>query len=220
MTTNRRMFLQLGAATMAVLALGPALVVATGPATVLREPAGPLRVLSVKRYSVLAALADAICPGVPSSDGGLLNGSAAQVADKIDALLAAAHPSLGADIGLALDLIESSIVALMLDQRPRRFSACSPEVQAAALEAWRTSAIVQRRQAFGGLSSLINASYWSDPRTYAVSGYPGAPDYGPRDPAGSPAALGVHGSSESSHHTDDPNQPAGRSAPPHDEASP
>ncbi len=149
-----------GAAGAAGLSLQP---------TVARTPRGDLKVLDVARFSVLAAVADCICPG----GDGLPTAADIGVAEKVDALLHMTDPGLATEITGLLDLLESPLAGLVLDSRPRPFTALTPDARTAVLERWRTSAILQRRTGYRAVHGLCSASYWSDPRCYPATGFTG-----------------------------------------------
>ncbi len=160
--------------------LGGALVLAaagTGIAlqgTRLRKPTGPLQVLDVRTYSILAAVADRI---VPARDG-FPAATELRVPEKIDALLAQSDPALGHEVRQVLLLVENALAGLVFDARPRPFTRLPPEAQDDVLQAWRTSAVKLRRTAYVALQGLCAASYYADPAIYARVGYPGPPNFG------------------------------------------
>lgn len=169
---SRRSLLKLGLGGTALLAIG-------GTGLSLRAPVpvpalGPLQVFSAREHSICAAIADTLCPGVD----GLLSASELGVPAKLDALLASTHPGIGKEIRQVLHLVENPVASLLFDQRLTPFSHLDAAGRAAALELWRSSGLLVRRQAYKGLHGLINAAYWGDTRTYGHTGYPGPPDYG------------------------------------------
>lgn len=172
MGLSRRAFVGLGLAGGAALALGG---VGLGlQPTVTRPPQVPLRALSPRAFSVLAAVADRVCPG----GGAAPSARQVQVAEKVDALLASSPPTFRADIEQALLLFENALPGLLLDGRVRPFTASSPDDQDAALRAWQTSSIGLRRQVYKGVRGLVVAAYFGSPETYAgASGYAGPPDF-------------------------------------------
>ena len=138
------------------------------------SPRTPLRVLDARTFSVLAAVADTICPG----DDTLPSAWALEVPEKVDALLDTLHPASATELGRVLMLLESGLAGLVLDGRSRPFTRCTPDVRARVLERWRTSGWMIRKSAYKALVSAISAAYWSDPRTWAHTGYPGPPRFG------------------------------------------
>jgi len=141
--------------------------------TALREPRRALSALTQKQYSILAAIADRLCPGAD----GLPGATELEVAEKVDALLARAEPGVVKEFGAALLLVENALVGAALQGRFTTFSASPADVQDRYLDAWRLSDVKLRRTVWRAIAGLCMASYWSDPRTYAWVGYPGPPDF-------------------------------------------
>jgi hypothetical protein len=171
MGLSRRSLLGLGVAGAAVLALG-----GTGLAlqsTVMRTPAAPLRALSPRAFSILAAIVDRICvpgPGMPAP-------AELQVAEGIDGLLATMDPATVAELEQGLLLFENALTGLLLDGRPRTFTSLAPDEQDAVIAAWRSSRLGLRRKVYKALRGIIAAAYHGNPATYAAVGYPGPPDF-------------------------------------------
>ncbi len=140
--------------------------------SVIVEPSGALLTFSRRQYSTLHALAETLCPGGP----GLPSASDVNVAGQLDALFARMHPSVGADLAAALDLLENALAGALLDQRFQTFTACSAEVRLAVLEDWRSSAITVRRAVFKALRGFVVATYWGSPEAGKSIGY-SVPDY-------------------------------------------
>lgn len=169
MALSRRSFLGLSAAGTALLAVGG---LGLWPTT-LRAPQAPLQVLTPRAYSVLAAVADRLCPG----GGAFPSASQLGVAEKLDALFAMSDPSMGAELNQALLLLDNALAGLLLDQHPATFTASGPEAQDRILAAWAGSGIALRRKVFKALRGLVAGTYYGDPRVYAAMGYPGPPSF-------------------------------------------
>ncbi|TNE86704.1 MAG: hypothetical protein EP330_21140 [Deltaproteobacteria bacterium] len=171
MAPSRRTFLKYGLAGTALLAAGG---VGLGlRPTTYREPRTPLKALTPRQFSVLAAVADRISP----AHGDLPSAWEVEVPEKVDALLARKAPADAEEFGLVLDLLENALVGLVLDQRFTTFTGSSPEVQDAVLRGMRTSSLATRRTMFTALRGLCSASYWSDLRVSQHLGYV-RPNYG------------------------------------------
>jgi hypothetical protein len=163
---------------LALAAAGGALVTAGGvglalQGTVLREPRVPLQELDPVSFSVFAAAADRFCPATE----GLPSAWDLQVPEKLDALLAAQHPGVGAELGQVLWLLENALAGLVLDRHVRPFSACDAQTQDRVLRDWQRSAVSIRRTAYKALRGLSCAPYWADPQVFAHVGYPGPPQF-------------------------------------------
>lgn len=181
---NRRSVLKLGLLGGGALALGS--VTLSTRATALRPPAVPLRLLTPQEFSILAAVADRVCPGHDAFPPA----AAMQVAERVDALLANAHRGLSGEIRQLLHLFENGLANFIFDRRPRPFTRMAPDEQDAALRDWQHSSIDLRRTGYKALTGLVTAAYYSNPATYAAVGYPGPPDISPQSesPSVAPAA--------------------------------
>jgi hypothetical protein len=142
--------------------------------TVMRTPRRALKVLDEGAFSVLAAVADQMGP----AEDGWPSAWEIGVPEDIDELLSVMHPGDAADVVAALNLLENAAAGLLLDGRTQTFTASDSEAQAHILDTWRRSDITLRRTAFRALHKLCNAAYYANPSTYAMSGYPGPPNFG------------------------------------------
>jgi len=158
------------------LGLGGAALLACGGLALrgsrLRAPRTTLQVFSETEYSVLAAIADRVNPG----GDGFPPARDLDVAEKIDALLATAHPGIGGEIKQALLLVENALAAFVFDQRYETFTASPPELQDRIWADWAASSIETRRSVYKALTALCTATYWSDASLWDKVGYPGPPD--------------------------------------------
>jgi len=139
-----------------------------------RAPSRPLRALDERTFSILAAVADRVTPpreGFPAA-------SELQVAEKIDELLTGVHPAVLEEITQVLHLLENGLAGLVLDGRPKPFTALSPQAQDEALQSWKRSRLGLRRTAYKALRGLCAAAYYASPEIYPAVGYPGPPDFG------------------------------------------
>jgi len=130
--------------------------------------------LEADQRAVLLAAALRITPG----GDGAPDPRALDLGPRFDATLAPLHPADVEEIGLLLTLLDSALVGLLFDLRPRGFVDSPPEVQDAILEAWRTSGLTVRKKGFKALHNLCSAVYWGCAETWAYAGYAGPPDYG------------------------------------------
>lgn len=163
--TRRHLLFAAGGTTLAValgiggLALQP---------TVRVEPQAPLRALDERAYSILTAVADALCPGVegaPTTD-------ALDVAGQVDRFLSTCAPALTDEVTSALLFVENAVPSMLLDAHPRRpLTACSREERLQVLEAFRDSRITLRQTVFKALLGLVTATYFGDERVHAFVGY-------------------------------------------------
>jgi hypothetical protein len=200
---SRRSALQAGLAGLAVFGVGAG-GLAVWPTTEADAPAD-LLVLSPRTWSVLSALAEAVCP----SGGGWPTAAAIGVASKIDKLMAGMDKDDADQLVLALLLIDNALAGLALDRRIGTFSGADLADRRRALQAWRESALPVRRTAFKALRGLCASAYFADPRTEAMVGYPGAPNFGQADAP----AIQAPQSAEAPQSPDSPQSPEAPTAP-------
>lgn len=171
MGSTRRRFLKYGLGGVVLLAV-PTIGLGLRR-TVLVEPNKALQTFNQRQYSVLVALADALCPGGET----LPTAAEVGVAEQLDALYTRMHPGVGKDLAAALDLLENALASALLDQRFQTFTACSVDARADVLEQWKTSGLEVRRAIYKALRGFVMAAYWGDPRTWGYLGYPGMPGH-------------------------------------------
>jgi hypothetical protein len=135
-------------------------------------------------FSILAAAADRIAPAAP----GFPSPEEAEVAERIDALLAGLHPGLAGEIRQLLHLFDNALAQLVLDGKPRTFTSMDAAEQDAVLRSWQTSGLALQRTGFVVLKGLVVAAYHANPITYEAVGYPGPPDVSGLPPTTAPAA--------------------------------
>lgn len=137
----------------------------------LRTPRETPKALDERSFSVLAAVVERMIParrGFPSP-------AELEIAERIDAFLAAGDPAVAREFQQALLLVENGLAGFLMDGRPRPFTRLSPEAQDRALDAWRTSTWSFRRMIYRALHGLCMATYFTCPEVYAGTGYPGPP---------------------------------------------
>lgn len=170
MELTRRRLLGLGLGGFAVAGM------LTGVGMALQRPRvgvvpDDLDTFSASEYGILAAIAEALCPGGEA----LPTASDLDVASLVDATVARMHRSDQDEFKLALWLMESAVVGGLLDGSFHGLTHLSLADRTAALEAWRTSGLTVRRTAFRAVSGLVMAAYWSHPKTWQHVGYAGPP---------------------------------------------
>jgi hypothetical protein len=169
MLTRRRLLV--GAAAGAMAAVGLVGIGLLPPAR--RAPRRPLLAFSEGAFAILAAVSDRLCPGA----SGLPSAWELEVPESLDALMDRAHPGVVDELSMALWLVENPLAGTALDLRASRFTVASPDEQDRSLDAWRTSRITARRQAFHAINGLVQATYWAHPRTWPHVGYAGPPRF-------------------------------------------
>ncbi len=171
MSASRRSVLKIGLVGSAVVAVGGA-GLALRP-THLLAPGAPLRCLTDKQFSVLAAVADAL---LPERDGWPRPGEIG-IAEEVDATLACCHPGVRKEMGQVLGLIENALVGLLVDRRFTTFTGSSRERQRRILEGWRHSRSATLKACFLAVHGFVVAAYFNRPEIHALIGYPGVPSW-------------------------------------------
>lgn len=154
--------------------LGSALLAVGGVGLALREgtpraPAVALRVLDARGFSTLAAAAEVLVPG----GAGLPSPSEVQVTETVDAALAHCHPGVQKEMKQLLSLLENALAGLLLDGRPRCFSACDHATRERVLASWQTAYNPLLRSGFKALHGFCSGAYWSSSAVAPLIGYPG-----------------------------------------------
>jgi hypothetical protein len=145
------------------LALQPGIILA---------PPDTLEVLDAQTWTVLAAVAETLCPpSGPSAD-------ALDVASRVDRQLGRMHPADAAEVVLVLQLIENSLVGLFFGGGLQPFTKISPDQRKIVLARWQASAVPDLAKGFKAVRGLVVTAYYSHPAAYVASGYPGPPDFG------------------------------------------
>jgi len=161
--------------------LGAALLAAAGGGAWLATrrtrpgPAAGLRVFDAAQAAVLAAVAERLVPHRPSFP----RPARLDIAGRIDAVAAMAHPATQKELRQLVWLLESALGGL-LDGSPRLFTECDGPAQDRRLRAWATSRIAVRRTGFRALRRLVAGAYYSAEETWGAVGYPGPPITAPR----------------------------------------
>lgn len=167
MALSRRSFLGLSAAGTLVLAASG---LALFPGKHVASPHW-LLTFTERQYSTLVALVETVSPG----GSGVPSGVELGVAAELDTLFSTLPPENGAEIALALGLIENALVGAIFDARPRPFSRLPLQRRAEIWAGWCTSRIPLRRTVYKGLNALILATTWGHPEMTAIAGYSGPP---------------------------------------------
>lgn len=166
MADSRRGFLTKGMLGTAVVALGGVgLSQWEGPRQ--HQPSGALAVLTPFSFAVVAAAAEAAV-GDPAVNP-------VAVAHGVDAALAHSSAESQADIQALAQTLNSPVLGLLLDGRPRPFLALTVEERRAALMQWRHSRLPLRSSGANALRKLCVAAHYAQPSTWVAMGYPGPP---------------------------------------------
>jgi hypothetical protein len=123
--------------------------------------------LSPGHFNVLAAAAARLI-ALPEADP-------VEVAHRVDEALARGTPESLDDFRLLLQVLDNRLTGLLLDGRPRNFTALDPAAQDAALQAFRDSRVMMRRSGYQSIRKLCLAAFYASDSTWAAIGYPGPP---------------------------------------------
>jgi len=168
---TRRSIIKRGVFGAAVLALGGAGGLALRRGARVTLPAAGLKVLGLREYAVLAAVARRIVvpkPGAPTPDD--LN-----VAAECDRVLDRTDETTQVEMRQLLQLFENALAGFLLGGRVTPFTKLDPAEQDAVLDEWMTSRLVLRRTGYAALRSLVTAVYYGNPQTWPLVGYGGPP---------------------------------------------
>jgi hypothetical protein len=132
-----------------------------------------LSVLSRDEFAVLVAISDTLCPHrsktIPSA-------TELGIPEHVDALFATADADQREGFKLALRVIESPVMGAMFGERLTPFTQLDEVGRAHSLRSFRDSRIGVRRTIYAGISALVMAEYWGNPRVWVRTGYSGPPD--------------------------------------------
>ncbi|MFT3923540.1 MAG: gluconate 2-dehydrogenase subunit 3 family protein [Myxococcales bacterium] len=127
-----------------------------------------LSVLSRDEYAVLVAIADTLCPRRSAT---IPSASELGIPEQVDAMFATADADQREGFKLALRVVESPVGGALFGERVVPFSQLDEAGRGRALRALRDSRLGVRRTIYTGISSLIMAHYWGNPRSWARIGY-------------------------------------------------
>jgi hypothetical protein len=180
----RRSFLKKGILGAALLFVGGAVPIALRGGIDRARARGALRLFTPREYAIFAAIAARIVPGDAAAAAGIAGAAPATVwpsaqaldcAGKADALMALAHPSVGAELRQLLHLFESGLGGVFTNLQVTPFTRLPPDEMDARLNAWRSSRVGLLRSGYQALKRLAQATYYSSPQVYPLVGYPGPP---------------------------------------------
>ncbi len=168
---TRRTVIRRGLLGGALLALGGAGFFASRASRKVPLPPEGLVTFDEVEYAVIAAIAARLIPpreGFPSVDG-------VRVAFNADRVLARADASVRAELKQLIGLFENGLTSFLFEGKTKPFTQLPPDAQDEVLRGWQTSRVALRRTGYDALRSLVYASYYGSPLTWAAVGYPGPP---------------------------------------------
>ncbi len=158
--------------------VGAALVTAGSAALLVQPPrsegvASGLTTFDPKSAAVLTALARRLCPAAgPGSPGA----DAIGLVGLLDKAVANADEEVRKGLQVGLLIFDNALTGALFGERLRPFSQLDGAAQDAVIRNWWNSGVAFRRTLIRGISSLVMAVYWGDPRSWPSTGYGGPPD--------------------------------------------
>jgi hypothetical protein len=164
---QRRRLLQIG------LGAGALLAVAGGGMAWVRPGLVDGGMLSPRAREVMAAVARAVLQGsLPPDESARMQALQSHL-DRVQKTIDGLPRHAQHELSLLLSLLGSAPGRVALTGlSPDWTDASVPQLQT-ALQSMRMSSLTLRQQAFLALRELTNASYYADPGTWAMLGYPG-----------------------------------------------
>ena len=169
LSLSRRRVLKYGVLGSAVLASGG--IGISLQRTHLVEAPPTLKVFTDVEFSILSAVADRLFPDNPP----FASGTAAQVPERVDELMSTMPNLVVEEFKQVLALVENALTGLLFNATPKPFSQCTPEVQDAILEDWRTSSLLSSH-GFPRAEWGLCGAYYGEESRFAAIGYGGGPE--------------------------------------------
>jgi hypothetical protein len=168
---SRRALLKTGLLGLALVSVGSAALLLQPPRG--EDVARKLGAFDAKEAAILAALARRLCPAAGAGSPGA---DAIGVVALLDKALATADAEAVKGLKVGLAIFDNAFTGALFGERVRSFSQLDGEQQDAVIRNWQGSSVAFRRMLIHGLTGLIMAVYWGDPRTWPSTGYGGPPD--------------------------------------------
>ena len=171
---KRRSFLKAAGGT-GIAVLGGAGVLFARDTRMVTLPAEPLQFFTPREYSIFHAVAETVVTppeGAPSIDD-------VQALLKADRHLARLDTGAQSDFRQLLSLFDNALAGFLLCGTIAPFTRMTPEKQIAFLAKWESHRIGTLRSGYQAMKRLSVASYYGNPKTYFVVGYPGPPEKDP-----------------------------------------
>jgi hypothetical protein len=168
---SRRSLLKTGLIGFAFVSVGSAALLLQGAKP--RAGTSPLRTFTAAEAGVLGALAQRLCPAAgPGAPGAV----GLDLVGMLDVALEPLDEEAKQGLKLGLMLFDNAFTGALFGERMRPFSQLDGAAQDLVIRNWQQSGVAFRRTLIRGLSSLVMAVYWGDPRTWSRIGYAGPPD--------------------------------------------
>lgn len=170
-TTTRRGFMQLSASSAAVLTLGASIAGLTGCS---KAPvASGYKVLRPGDIEILRAVAPVILSG--SYPGSLAADGEAVLLRSLDKVVLTLQDYARGQLVMMFDALQVAPVRLAMGAPWASWSEMPADDIEAFLHSWKTSRIQLKRMGYASLCKLVTMCWYSQPSTFAFSGYPGMP---------------------------------------------
>lgn len=172
LSTSRRGFMQLGAASMAVLSLGAGFASLTGCS---KAPAvSGFKILRPGDLEFFAAIAPVILSGsYPSRLP--LEEAQQRLLHELDSLISTLQDYAQSQLIMLLDVVQSAPLRVAMDAQWAGWKDASAADIEGFLQGWKTSKIPIKRMGYGSLCKLLCMCWYKQPETFAITGYPGMP---------------------------------------------
>lgn len=170
-TTTRRGFMQLSSGSAALLTLGGSLAALSGCS---KTPAADgYQVLRAGDIELLGALAPVILAG--SYPGPLAAQAQPRLMQSLDQLILTLQEYSQKQLLLLLDVLQVAPVRLAMGAQWGSWQQASTDDIEAFLQQWKNSSLQLKRMGYGSLCKLLSICWYSQPETFAATGYPGPP---------------------------------------------
>ncbi|WP_430460576.1 twin-arginine translocation signal domain-containing protein [Thalassolituus sp. LLYu03] len=170
-TTTRRGFMQLSATSAAALTVGGSLAALTGCSKA--PAANGYKVLRDGDLEFLTALAPVV---LASSYPGTLETQAAdRLLHALDRLVGTLQDYSQSQLLMLFDVMQVAPIRVAMGAQWGRWSDASASDIETFLQDWKTSKLQLKRMGYGSLCKLLCMCWYSQPETFAQTGYPGAP---------------------------------------------
>ncbi len=163
---RRRTLLTVGLAGATLLALA-------GGTAALLQPARREGRLTDAGRAVFTALASAVLAGFVPAEPAARSSALSLFLGRVDEAIAGLSPALQAEVDELLTISASAPGRRLLVGLSTPWAEAGTTELQQALQGMRESGLALRQQAYHALRDLTNASWFSDPGTWAAIGYPG-----------------------------------------------
>lgn len=170
---SRRGFMKLSAGSAAALSVGSSVALMTGCSRQPDSNSG-YTILTADDVEFITALAPVILmqsyPGTLGMEKG-----AVRLTKKVDELINTLGEYSKAQLSQLFTIMSSAPLRLVVGAPVGDWKDASAEDIEAFLQAWRTSSLGIKNMGYGSLCKIITMCWYSQPESFAATGYPGPP---------------------------------------------